>query len=361
MRIVHFVEAYGGGVYTYVTDLIIFLNKQSEVFKDDEIYLIYSPNRVEFDVNRFKKEIPSNVKLFMLPMQRAINLKNDITSIFATRKILKEIKPDILHLHSSKASVVGRIAAFGIVKRNKIFYSPHGYAFVEHNISFFKKQTYILIERCMQFIFGGITVASGDTEFEISKKIGKSILIRNGISFEEERPVNVKPKEISQFTVGTVGRLLPQKNPGLFNEIALKMPDVKFIWIGNGDLEHLITAPNIIVTGWIKTREELLDIINSFDVYLQTSLWEGLPISILEAMALEKPVVATDIIGNKDTVEVGVNGFLFNSATEAVDVLTKLKANPQLKEKMGKASYDRCKDLFNKEKNFQKLLENYLA
>lgn len=360
MKIVHFVEAYGGGVYTYVTDLIIFLNNHSEIFDRDDIHLVYSDKRVEFDVERFKNEIPNNVNLHLIPMKRSISLWDDFSALLKTRQILKKINPDIIHLHSSKASVIGRIASFGIIKRNKIYYSPHGYAFVEDKISSLKKNFYILIEKSMQFFWGGITVASGDTEYKISKTIGESILIRNGISFLPSS-ITVQTKSTSQFTVGTVGRLLPQKNPALFNEIALKMPYIDFVWIGNGELSHLITAPNIRVTGWIKTRQDLLNLINSFDLYLQTSLWEGLPISILEAMALRKPVVATNVIGNKDTVDDGKNGYLFDSEEEAVEKLNILYNNIELKNKMGESSYEKCRELFNKERNFNNLLHHYLS
>lgn len=337
MKIVHFVEAYGGGVYTYVTDLIIYLKNRLDISNKDEIHLIYSNNRVEFDQDLFESQIPSEIHLHLIPMQRSINPLNDWNTMKQSREILKKIKPDILHLHSSKASVIGRMAAFNIVNRKKIFYSPHGYAFVEYGLSTIKKTVYYSIEKMMQIAFGGTTVASGDTEFLEAQKIGNAFLIRNGISFNNDNlpKQNIKTKK---FTIGTVGRLLPQKNPALFNEIALKLPHINFVWIGNGNLDYLITAPNITVTGWVKTREELLSLINEFDIYMQTSLWEGLPISILEAMALNKPIFATNVIGNKDTIEEGINGYLFDNADQAIEKITTIEKDEELKIKMGKNS-----------------------
>lgn len=138
-----------------------------------------------------------------------------------------------------------------------------------------------------------------------------------------------------KFIVGTIGVLHEQKNPSGFNEIALKMPDVDFIWIGNGELANQITAPNVTITGWVSTREELLSKTSTFDVYMQVSLWEGLSIAILEAMALGKPVVASNIVGNKDSVEDGKTGYLINTTDDAVLAIRKLQ-DDSLRAKMEK-------------------------
>lgn len=357
MKVVQFVEAFGGGVYTYVKDLCNFIVSNAQN-SNIEVHLIYSPNRVELDKELFLKEIDPRVVLHELDMGREINLVDDFKFIPITRNYLKKIKPDVVHLHSSKASVIGRIACFGLIKRNKIFYSPHGYAFVQQNISNLKKNFYKSLETLMPAIFGGITVASGDTEYEVSKKISKAVLIRNGVDFQLPNKI-FHPVENKRITVGTVGRLMLQKNPKAFNRIALQLPDIDFIWIGNGELLNDITAPNIKVTGWVKTRKELLEMLNSLDIYLQVSLWEGLPISILEAMAVRKPLIVSDVIGNRDTVEDNYNGFKFTTENEAVSYIKKLGQDAVLRANMGSKSYDKVYKEYNKNQNFSDLLKIY--
>lgn len=356
MKIVQFVEAFGGGVYTYVKDLCNFLSENS-VSKNIEVYLIYSPNRDEFSKELFLSEIHPKVRLIEIPMVRDIHPKIDYKATAQTRKILKEIKPDVIHVHSAKATVLGRIAAFNIVPRNKIFYSPHGYSFVQQNISLVKKTVFKIIEKAMPILFGGTTIASGDTEYEVSKSYGKTILIKNGVDLELPNQISNFPAN-KKLTIGTVGRLSEQKNPKLFNDLALRLPDYDFIWIGDGELRELITAKNITVTGWIKTREELLNKINQLDIYTQVSLWEGLPISILEAMALKKPLVVTDVIGNRDTVIQEYNGFTFSTIEDAIEKFKALE-NEELRIKFSNNSYQFCDNEFNKIKNFTRLVSIY--
>lgn len=358
IQIVQFVEAFGGGVYTYVKDLCNFL-VLNESTSNIKIHLIYSPNRVEFDKEIFKKEIHPNVILHELKIDRKINLSKDINIIKQIRKLLKEIQPDILHLHSSKAGVIGRFASFRLVEKNKIFYSPHGYSFLQKNISNKMTFFYKFVEYATPFLFGGITIASGYTEYKISKKISKSLLIKNGVDFMLPEKLQ-NHQQNKQLTIGTIGRLTLQKNPKLFNTIAEKLPEVNFIWIGNGELENEITSKNIIVTGWVKTREELLKKLNEVDVYLQVSLWEGLPIALIEAMAMRKPLLVSNIVGNKDCVENGYNGFTFESVDEAVDKINFLKDSNHRK-KMGDNSFNKGFNEYNKVKNFHELVEIYLS
>jgi glycosyltransferase involved in cell wall biosynthesis len=101
--------------------------------------------------------------------------------------------------------------------------------------------------------------------------------------------------------------------------------------------------------------------INALDIYLQTSLWEGLPIAVLEAMALMKPVIATKINGNKDTVIPNETGFLYQEMSELTAYFKTLE-DPLTRVKFGTKALYRCKDLFDTNKNFtalEKVYERY--
>jgi glycosyltransferase involved in cell wall biosynthesis len=101
----------------------------------------------------------------------------------------------------------------------------------------------------------------------------------------------------------------------MFNAVAECMPETRFLWIGDGELRDELKSGNIEVTGWVSREEALRRAVNA-DVFLLTSLWEGLPISLLEAMYLQKLCVVSDVIGNRDVIRSGENGFVCRTAEE---------------------------------------------
>lgn len=356
MKVVHIIEALGGGVYTYFKDLSHYFG-EDEIVKDLSTTIIYSGNRKEIDPEKIESEFSKGVSLVKINMVREISPIQDLKSIFHLRRELKKLNPDVIHLHSSKAGVLGRIACFLLFKRKKVFYTPHGYAFLRTDISPLTKKIYWLIEKNFQQIFGGTTIACGDTEYAIAKKIGKSNLIRNSINIEAVQQQFTKPKN-QVLTIGILARITIARNPKLFNAIALRFPQYHFIWIGDGELKHELTAPNIEITGWFVDRNEALQKLSSIDIYLQTSLWEGLPLALLEAMAMQKPIVATSIIGNKDIVVPNETGFLFDKIEELVSYFETLKEE-NIRNNFGKKGLERCLQLFEVNKNFKDLTEIY--
>jgi glycosyltransferase involved in cell wall biosynthesis len=356
LKVIHVIEALGGGVYSYFKDLSFYFG-DDEVLKDISTTIIYSGNRKEIDPEKIESEFSKGVSLIKINMVRDFSPIQDFKSILHLRKELQKLNPDVIHLHSSKAGVLGRIACFLLFKRKIIFYTPHGYSFLRTDISNLTKKTYWLIEKSFQQLFGGITIACGDTEYKIAKKIGKSILIRNGINIEEVRLQYVKTQNLT-LTIGIVARITTARNPELFNTIALRFPDFNFVWIGDGELNSTLTAPNIRITGWFMDRNDALKELNTIDIYIQTSLWEGLPIAVLEAMAMKKPVLATNVIGNKDIIIHNETGFLFNEIEELDRLLELLKDN-KTRNRFGDNALKRCNDLFDKNKNFKALAALY--
>ncbi|WP_430614721.1 glycosyltransferase [Flavobacterium sp. JP2137] len=356
MKVVHIVEALGGGVYTYFKDLTNFFGEQAES-RGIETTVIYSAKRKEIDAEQIKSDLSPKVSLIEVDMPQELALFQDLKAALKLRKVLKEIDPDVIHLHSSKAGVIGRWASFLLFSRAKVFYTPHGYSFVRQDISPFKQKLFWAIEKYTQSIFGGTTIACGDTEYEIAKSMGKAELVRNGVNFKVLEPF-YKPVENERLKIGIVGRITAQKNPQLFNAIAARYPQHQFIWIGDGELRAELTATNIQITGWFLNNLALLPQLNALDVFLQTSLWEGLPIAVLEAMALRKPILATRVIGNKDVVVHGVSGFLFDQIDEIAPLMEQLEV-AAIRKNMGIAAYEQCKRQFDKDKNFQELIPIY--
>ena len=127
----------------------------------------------------------------------------------------------------------------------------------------------------------------------------------------------------------TVGRIGFQKNPKLFNEIAQEFPDLQFTWIGDGELRSELTSKNINITGWLE-RKEVLKELNKNDIFILPSLWEGLPISLLEAMYMKKICIVSDVIGNRDVIKDKFNGFVANNIEKykkTIEEISREKSN----------------------------------
>lgn len=353
IKLLQISETFVSGVYTYIKQICDFLENDDRF----EIHIIYSGDREETKFDQIAKDFSPKVHLHQISMKREISPKNDLSSVLTLRKKIKQIKPDLIHLHSSKAGILGRIASFGL--NSKVLYTPHGYSFLREDVSESKRNFFFLIEKYVQLFIPVQTVACGDQEYKMASKIDnkRSTLIFNGVNLESFAKYALKHNVNAQPRIGTSGRISIQKNPKLFNEIAKQFPTYEFYWIGDGDLKNELTEPNIVVTGW-KTYDECIEILNSFDLFLSTSLWEGLPFNILEAMALKKPIITNNIDSNLITVQEGINGFV---CTEINDFKNAITSTLQEKQSMGEASYKRAVDLFNQKKNLSQLIQYYIG
>ena len=312
-KILFIVEAMGGGVFTYIVDLA------NELADSYDMYIAYAVRKQT--PRNYKDYFDKRINLIEVHnFGRSINPVKDIMAFREIREIAKKISPDIIHLHSSKAGVLGRMAFNG--KKVPLYYTPHGYSFLMENTSAFKRFFY----RSIETICGKrkcTTISCSFGEHQESKKLThNAVYVNNGINIEELQKLIKESVEIKEhpFTVFTLGRICYQKNPELFNQIALEMPDIQFVWIGDGELRDELTAPNITITGWAERRKALKYSLSG-DVFVLTSLWEGLPISLLEAMYMRKPCVVSDVIGNRDVIHNKKNGFVCNGVSEYVQAI----------------------------------------
>lgn len=314
-KILYIVEAMGGGVFTYIVGLA------NELVNAYDMYIAYATRKQTPE--DYKSYFDTRVNLIKVEnFTREINLKKDIKAFAEIKKIASDIQPDIIHLHSSKAGALGRWAFDG----NKVpmFYTPHGYSFLMLNHNALKRNIYKFIEtvsakRCCT------TVSCSEGEHQETLKLTKrAAYVNNGINADELETMmeKIEVDKAEELTVFTLGRICYQKNPMLFNQIALQMPHVHFIWIGDGELKNELTAPNIEITGWVK-REEALKYSMRASVFVLTSLWEGLPMSLLEAMCMKKLCVVSDVIGNRDAIQSGRNGYVCTTKEEFIDAIHK--------------------------------------
>ena len=156
----------------------------------------------------------------------------------------------------------------------------------------------------------------------------------------------------------TLGRISYQKNPSLFNDIAKAFPDFKFIWIGDGDLRDELTSKNIEITGWAN-HNDALDYLMKGDIFLLPSLWEGLPISLLEAMYLGKICIVSNIIGNKDVIKTATNGFIASNFSDYVNIINDIiKGNYKITD-ITKNAYNDILNEYNTDVMTSKYLDIY--
>jgi glycosyltransferase involved in cell wall biosynthesis len=289
-------------------------------------------------------------------LARPIRPIKDILAFFFIYRFIKSNPIDIVHTHSSKAGILGRLAAAAAGVKN-IIHTVHGWSFHKHQFKLVY-YFYIFLEKlCASFSSAIIVVSRWDQAIAKQQAIGrqdKYRLIRYAINCEKLKnntyayPVR-KEFGLSEadLVVGMVACFKPQKAPLDFIKIAglIKndFPNVKFILVGDGVLRKKISVlikklkleKQIVLTGW---RNDIERILSGFDIFVLTSLWEGLPVVVLEAMAAGLPVVATDTGGIREIVLPEETGYLAEpqDLRSLQEKLSELLKKPYLRKEFGK-------------------------
>lgn len=316
-KVLHIVEAFGGGVFTFMVDLVNNIC--------DEYDVILACSIRPQTPKDYKSYIDGRVKVIELESgTRDISVTKDLKLFFEMKKVIKDENPDIIHLHSSKAGFLGRMICND--KKSKVLYNPHGFAFLKEDESNVKKKIY----KALEYIAAkkcGIIVGVSKGEYEEALKLSnRSYLINNGIDTKALNELSEKDINTNELKICTIGRISYQKDPKMFNNIAERFPNLKFTWIGNGEMIDSLSSSNISITGWMN-KDEALKIMNESDVFVLTSLWEGLPIALLEAMYYKKLCIVSNCIGNRDVIVNGVNGFIANNLEEFSEVIKNIVNN----------------------------------
>ena len=313
------------------------------------------PDKLEGDMSGLAAEKNLNVE-YVPELGREIGIR-DIVAFLKLFRYLRNVKPDIVHTHTAKAGALGRIAAYltGVPLRVHTF---HGHIF-DGYFSPFKARVFLYIERFLGNFSDRVIAVSENVKNEIVNdlkvvKKGKCIVVPLGLELDKflnndslkgrfRKAIGV---DAETLLVGIVGRLVPIKNHTMFLDVARKIKDkaahlkFKFLIIGDGEMRQSLEEYAkkigidrcVIFTGWVK---DLCMAYADLDIITLTSLNEGTPVSLIEAMASGKPVVATDVGGVKDIVLDGENGFLVKS-NNADDFSNKLFVLLQDKEKRSK-------------------------
>lgn len=305
----------------------------TRLFNEDPYRSIIVSGRCEdHEKDLFAQAREYELEVIYVPeMERSINPLKDLISVFKLYRIIKQLAPDVVHTHTAKAGVAGRIAA-KLAGVKTIIHTFHGNNFQGY-FGFLMSQVSINTERLLALFSRGIIAISAQQKDELIKyKIcpeRKIKLIPLGFDFEEfthresdigsfKQRYNIPPEN---KLVGFVGRLTAIKNPDAFIDIAAKVlehrQDVTFAFVGDGDLTlHLKREvaqrglkDRVIFTGYLT---DLNPLYADLDATILTSTNEGTPVVIIEAMVNRVLVLSTSVGGVPNMIEDGVSGYLFD-------------------------------------------------
>ncbi len=315
MKIIHIITRLdkGGSAENVLETCRYFSLGKSPLSRSYDIIIIYGgKTKIDF-------EFPI-VSYYVSELQRNIFLFKDLVAFLKLVKIIKKEKPNIVHTHSSKAGILGRTAAFFLkliypnFKDLKIIHTPHGHIFYGYYNKLFTK-VFVILEKFVSLITDKlIALTEGEKEESLKYGVGKKdkwVVIHSGVNLDFGKIKNLRSElgvDNETLIVGTVARLEPVKGVVYFVESipiilnSIKEKKVFFLIVGDGTQKKIIETKikkfnlqhKVKLVGM---REDVVDLINTMDIYVQPSLNEGMGKTIVLASALGKPVVATKVQG----------------------------------------------------------------
>jgi glycosyltransferase involved in cell wall biosynthesis/peptidoglycan/xylan/chitin deacetylase (PgdA/CDA1 family) len=318
-------------------------------------------------------------KVLVIPMGKTY----DLLAIARLYRALRKHKIDVVHSHGLLVNILSRVASY--LARKTVSIST---AHIPLNLKS-GKQTQNIFEKLMvpyYLILDNVTSLLNQKVLAVSHAVKRDLLeqgvnpkrvvvVQNGIDANRLRPNDPKPELKPNGggpIVGTITRLSPQKDIPTFLEMARivveEVPETKFIIVGDGEKRNELQSlaersglgDHVRFLGY---RKDALDILKGFDIFALSSLWEGLPIVILEAMAMGKPVVATAVDGVVEVVQHGKTGLL--TEPRRPDLLAgsviELIKNPGRSEEMGERGRERVETYFSIDRVINTVEQIYLS
>lgn len=316
------------------------------------------------------------IKKVIVPFVRNINLFKDLKCFINLIKYFKREEIDIVHAHSTKGGILGRLAAHWC--KIPVVFTPNAFSFLSTDNAL-KKRFYIIIEQFIRRL-GGKLIACSSSEKMLGIDIvgfnpANVFVVPNGI---EPIVLDKKmscPDFLPKRYICSVGRPSYQKNIELLIDVVVEIkktnPHIHLVLLGVGEyspnvksvkskISDLELESNVTLIEWIP-REEIFPIISNAQLYITTARYEGLPYSLIESMALGKAAVVTNCPGNIDLIEDGYNGYVVES-TDIVEFskkVNKIILSDTLKETMEYNAFDLFQKNFEIDITINKLEKTY--
>jgi glycosyltransferase involved in cell wall biosynthesis len=377
-RVVHFItRLIIGGAQE---NTLLTVEDQHRLY-EDEVTLISGPG-LGPEGTLVERAQAGGLDLRIIPeLRRSIHPWRDWRSYRRLLELLREIRPQIVHTHSSKAGILGRLAAakLGIPAVHTI----HGASF-HYGQNPLAHQSYILAEKfaarhCQRFI----SVCDAMTDQYVGAGIApreRFVTIYSGMEVEPflnpPRPRDEVRRELGlgpeHVVITKVARLFHLKGHecviAAAARVAREQPQVRFVFVGDGILrgqfERQIAEAGLtgkfVFTGLVPPQK-VPELIQASDVIVHASYWEGLARVLPQALIAGKPVVSYDVDGAREVVIPGETGYLLppRSIDELSVALCELAADPALRERLGRTGRERFVDQFRHETMTRRIREVY--
>jgi len=346
------------------------------------VVLAHGPGDPEL-LKRLPQNHPDLEFLFIPEFRRRILPVYDLLAFWRLWRYLKKRPVDLVHTLTSKAGMLGRWAAF-FAGSPAIVHSPHGSIYHPVYFNAPALNFFAALERqTARFTDKIVTMCESEKKDYLRYRIGspeKFTTIYSGVEVERfiGRTVDtaLKKSELKipdgRPVIGYVARMTPEKGHGLclemFQRVLKAMPEAVLVLVGGGPLETQVRKrirqmeleQSVVLTG---PRSDIPEILKTFDCFVQTSLWDGLPLAMVEAMLAERAVVAAAVGGIPEVIRPGKTGMLVSekdAAGMAAAVLGLLK-NPETGRELGRQARRQMEEVFDVNASVEKLYALYDA
>ncbi len=314
-----------------------------------------------------------------IEMRRGLHPVSDFRAAIQLVALMRRCQPDIVHLHSSKAGLIGRLPArlLGI----PTVFTPHSFSFTA-----MQSRVLTIVSLLAERLLGHVTdclicVSSDERATAIQRGIARRdrvVYIPNFVDLRRWSPQPPDPNlkrslsiPESHRVVGTVSRFFKQKAPldfvSMAQSVARVRSDVSFLFVGqNGPLrEQAIRnvdqaglTDRVVFHGW---TDNVPDMVALMDVFVLNSLWEGLPFTVIEAMAMAKPVIATDIPGIRELLLPATRGILVPPSRPEVmaEAVLRVLDEPHTMQSLGNAARVAAASRYNAEHAIERMRQVY--
>lgn len=322
MKILHVITKSDlGGAQTVVITL------SNAMCSENEITVAAGGNDEMWDVldERVNKVRLQNLK-------REVSLFNDFITCFSLYSLYRKIKPDVIHLHSSKAGMIGRL----VFPKRKVVYSVHGFDSIR-----LAYRKYLIVEKILKKRCKALVVASDYDRVNMNREgINDNIhLVYNGIAYPniiKTDELNSLIERTSKKVVICIARISPQKRFEDYVELAKQLPKYIFVWIG-ADREYQNLPVNLHCFKGIPNAKRFIE---NADLFVLPSNYEGVPIAIIDALSFGKPVVASNVGGISEIVLNDYNGYVVeNDINSFVTAIQTILEDEQLYQKFSANSH----------------------